>query len=266
MTRLVPASALAGFSGAGRLQDAMATFCRAWEARECRTVEVCNAAISACANQGNWAAAQEVRAGHERWAQERHCRSHVGSLPSVRHAGRAGSARRVGGIPCPALRRAPILPPPWHPQVVAMMQQEGIPPDSITFNSLLKAAAAAGLLEEAQRLYADMLQRRLRPTTFTYVGLLKAAANARAGDAAWLLQVRPFGPLVTAPAQAASGGPGAPRLQIHAEECLPSPPRPRTARFSRFCLPVPATSPCCTHAAPTFADLPAPWRARAADV
>lgn len=72
-----------------------------------------------------------------------------------------------------------------------MMQQEGIPPDVITFNSLLKAAAAAGLLEEARRLYADMLACRLRPTTFTYVGLFKAAANARAGDAAWLLQVGP---------------------------------------------------------------------------
>lgn len=70
----VPAAAGAGYAGVGRLQDAMATFCRAWEVRECRTVEVCNAAISACANQGNWAAAQEVRAGN--------------------------GARQVGGVPC----------------------------------------------------------------------------------------------------------------------------------------------------------------------
>lgn len=70
-----------------------------------------------------------------------------------------------------------------------MMQQDVILPDIITYNSLLKAAAAAGLLEEAQRLYAELLRLGLQPTTFTYVGLLKAAANARSGDTAWLLQV-----------------------------------------------------------------------------
>jgi hypothetical protein len=47
--------------GGSRLPDALATFCRAWEERECRTVEVANAAIAACAQQGNWEAAQEVR-------------------------------------------------------------------------------------------------------------------------------------------------------------------------------------------------------------
>ncbi|KAL4457635.1 hypothetical protein ABPG75_012500 [Micractinium tetrahymenae] len=126
----ITSAAITGYAGVGRLQEALATFCRAWEARECRTVEVCNAAISACANQGNWEAAQEV---------------------------------------------------------LAMMRQGGIEPDAITYNCLLKAAAAAGLLGEAKRLYAEMLALRLRPSTFTYVGLFKAAANARAGDAAWLL-------------------------------------------------------------------------------
>lgn len=56
-------AAIAGYSGARRLSDALSTFCRAWEHPDCRTVEVVNAAISACANQGNWAAAQEVGAG-----------------------------------------------------------------------------------------------------------------------------------------------------------------------------------------------------------
>lgn len=53
-------AAIAGYAASGRLPDALAVFCRAWERPECRTVEVANAAISACANQGNWQAAQEV--------------------------------------------------------------------------------------------------------------------------------------------------------------------------------------------------------------
>jgi hypothetical protein len=57
-------SAIRGLSAAGKAQDAMAIFCRAWERRECRTVEVVNAAISACAPQGSWQAAQEVRASY----------------------------------------------------------------------------------------------------------------------------------------------------------------------------------------------------------
>lgn len=57
----VATAAISGYAGAGRLSDALATFCRAWEEAPCRTVEVANAAISACANQGNWEAAQEVR-------------------------------------------------------------------------------------------------------------------------------------------------------------------------------------------------------------
>ena len=53
-------AAIVGYSSSGRLPDALAVFCRAWERRDCRTVEICNAAISACAAQGNWEAAQEV--------------------------------------------------------------------------------------------------------------------------------------------------------------------------------------------------------------
>lgn len=56
-------AAIAGYAAVGRLPDALATFCRAWELPGCRTVEVANSAISACADQANWHAAQEVRGG-----------------------------------------------------------------------------------------------------------------------------------------------------------------------------------------------------------
>ncbi len=69
------------------------------------------------------------------------------------------------------------------------MQQEGIAPDVITYNSLLKAAAAGGLLGEARRLYSELLQAGLAPSTFTYAALFSAAARARSSDAVWLLQV-----------------------------------------------------------------------------
>lgn len=74
-------------------------------------------------------------------------------------------------------------------QVVVIMEQEGIAPDVITYNSLLKAAAARGLLGDARRLYAELLQAGLAPSTFTYAALFSAAARARSSDAAWLLQV-----------------------------------------------------------------------------
>lgn len=69
------------------------------------------------------------------------------------------------------------------------MEQEGIAPDVITYNSLLKAAAARGLLGDARRLYAELLQAGLAPSTFTYAALFSASARARSSDAAWLLQV-----------------------------------------------------------------------------
>ena len=69
------------------------------------------------------------------------------------------------------------------------MRREGVDPDTITYNSLLKAAAAAGLLREARQVYAELLASGLRPSTFTYAALFNAAARARAGDAEWLLQV-----------------------------------------------------------------------------
>lgn len=74
--------------------------------------------------------------------------------------------------------------------MVAILEREGIPPDAITFNSLLKAAAARGLLDEAKRLYAELKQAGLGPSTFTYAALFSAAARAQARDAAWLLEVR----------------------------------------------------------------------------
>lgn len=87
------------------------------------------------------------------------------------------------------------------------MERAGITPDIITFNCLLKAAAASGLLPEARRVYAELLDAGLRPTTFTYASLFNAAARARTADADWLLEVR--------------GGAGAERARCHpAAACL----------------------------------------------
>ena len=74
------------------------------------------------------------------------------------------------------------------PQVVSIMEREGIQRDVITYNSLIKAAAAAGLLPHAVRTYRELAAAGLRPTTFTYAALFTAAAKARHGDAAWLLR------------------------------------------------------------------------------
>ena len=69
------------------------------------------------------------------------------------------------------------------------MEREGVGHDLITYNSLLKAAAATGRLPDAHRLYAELRVAGLRPSTHTYAALLSAAARARAGDAEWMLQV-----------------------------------------------------------------------------
>jgi pentatricopeptide repeat protein len=73
------------------------------------------------------------------------------------------------------------------PQVLATLQRSGLDPDIVTYNSLIKAAAAARLLPEARQLYRDLRAARLRPTTFTFAALFTAAARAGASDAAWLL-------------------------------------------------------------------------------
>ena len=69
------------------------------------------------------------------------------------------------------------------------MKREGVAPDIITYNSLLKCAGAAGLFDQAQRLYSQLRREGLRTTTFTYASLFNAAARVRHGDASWLLQV-----------------------------------------------------------------------------
>lgn len=95
--------------------------------------------------------------------------------------------------PSPSRCRRP-LPTPACPsttqQVVAIMEREGVLADTITYNSLLKAAAAVGLLPEARQLYSELLEAGLAPTTFTYAALFNAAARARHTDATWLLEVR----------------------------------------------------------------------------
>jgi pentatricopeptide repeat protein len=74
-------------------------------------------------------------------------------------------------------------------QVVAVMEEEGIWPDSITYNALINVAGAAGLMDEAVRLYDELKAARLSPTPFTYATLFTAAAKTGYGNISWLLQV-----------------------------------------------------------------------------
>jgi pentatricopeptide repeat protein len=88
----------------------------------------------------------------------------------------------------------PPLPPPFRSaQVVGIMQREGVDPDVITFNSLIKAAGRAGRMSDALAAAAELRAAGLRPTAVTYASLLHAAARTRHGDAEWMLQVGPAG-------------------------------------------------------------------------
>ena len=54
---------ITGLGGAGRLQEALASFREAWATPGCASLEVANSALAACARQGAWTEAQEVRVG-----------------------------------------------------------------------------------------------------------------------------------------------------------------------------------------------------------
>ena len=69
-----------------------------------------------------------------------------------------------------------------------MMRESGVPPDTITYNSLIKVAGNSGRLPDAVALYSQLKAEGLAPSLVTYTALFTAAAQARQGDAAWLFE------------------------------------------------------------------------------
>lgn len=123
---------IAALGNAGRGAEALAAFDAAWAAADCRNTAVANAAISACARQGDW-----------------------------------DGARRVAGA----------------------MERHRVGKDTITYNSLMKAAGAAGLLPEVVSLYRELRAAPLKPSPVTFATVYTAAAHNRCSDVAWLLEV-----------------------------------------------------------------------------
>jgi pentatricopeptide repeat domain-containing protein 1 len=58
-------------------------------------------------------------------------------------------------------------------QLFAEMQDEGIKPDSITYNALMKACISSGTLDKAMQLFKEMQQRGVKPTVVTFNTLLQ---------------------------------------------------------------------------------------------
>jgi len=116
-----------------RAGDVMAALCTAWEIPQCRTIEVCNAAVGSCATCGDLATAEAV---------------------------------------------------------LDFLVGQGLLPDVVTYNSLIKAAAAARLMPKVQHLYVELQLKGLTPTQVTYTSVFSASARTRFNDANWLFQVR----------------------------------------------------------------------------
>ena len=114
-------AAITGLSASGRLPDALATFCRAWESRECRTVETVNAAIAACAAHGSWEAAQEVLSIMHKEGIQPDIITYNSLLKAAGAAGLVGEALRL----------------------YREVQEAGLRPTTFTYASLFNAAAKA---------------------------------------------------------------------------------------------------------------------------
>jgi pentatricopeptide repeat protein len=115
-----------------RSGEAVLALRRAWKERGCRKVEVCNAAIGACAAAGDWKEAAAV--------------------------------------------------------MELLQNTTGVSPDTVTYNSLMKAAGAAGMMSEVRRLYEDLEASGLKPSPTTYSTLFTAAARNKHQDPSWLLR------------------------------------------------------------------------------
>jgi pentatricopeptide repeat protein len=63
-------------------------------------------------------------------------------------------------------------------QVFTTMQRRGVQPDTVTYASLIAAAAQAAAWEEAAAAHAEMVARGLPPTTVTYTTLVTAFGRA----------------------------------------------------------------------------------------
>lgn len=74
-------------------------------------------------------------------------------------------------------------------RALELLQQEGIPPDIVTYNTLIKTAGAAQQMDKVVQLYEQLLEEGLVPTAVTYTSVFNAAGKNRYADAAWLLKV-----------------------------------------------------------------------------
>ena len=79
--------------------------------------------------------------------------------------------------PCPSPLPLPLTYPSPRPPAPSLrralryyhdMQQQGVPPDTQTVNSLINAFAKVGDVERAFRVAASMERRALTPTVVTY--------------------------------------------------------------------------------------------------
>ena len=68
-----------------------------------------------------------------------------------------------------------------------MTRQAGLEPDIVTYNTLIKAAGAAGRLADVKQLFEEVVQDGLRPSPVTYNVLFSAAARSGSRDATWLM-------------------------------------------------------------------------------
>ena len=113
---------ITALGSAGRVQDAYAMLTNVWERPECRTVEVCNAAIGAAAFGRSWDTAEAS---------------------------------------------------------FNLLTSSGICADIVTYNSLIKAAGAAGLgVAKIKRLFSLLQRSGLAPSHQTYTVLFSAIAKS----------------------------------------------------------------------------------------
>ena len=73
--------------------------------------------------------------------------------------------------------------------MVLLRSTKALAPDVITYNSLIKAAGAAKMMDKARATYEELLESNIQANTSTYCLLFSAAARNKYSDASWLLSV-----------------------------------------------------------------------------
>lgn len=73
----------------------------------------------------------------------------------------------------------------------ALLCSANLSPDIVTYNSLIKTAGTAGMMDKVKALYEELCQPSsgLEPNHLTYTSVFAASAKNRFSDASWLLSV-----------------------------------------------------------------------------